>query len=405
MVSNSTPSVSKILGGILLVAGCCIGAGMLGLPVLAGKAGFFPSCILFFLSWMFMASTGLLLIEVVQWFQGPVNLITLADQTLGKWGKRGVILLYGFLFYCLMVAYTAGSGNLLVDLIQEETSLQLAPWLGSLITTFCMALFVYLGTRTVDFSNRLLMIGLILSYVLLFVWGAPHVSASNLHVTNWVVAPLVLPAMIISFGFHNLVPNLHRYLEGNVKALRCVIILGSLLPLVIYLAWQWLVLGMVSNPNEFQYAIDEGSLITRLLKNTVGSPLVIDVAHHFAFFAIVTSFLTVSYTFVDFFADGTHIRNSNLGKAFLCSLVYIPPLILAFVYPQIFLQALNYAGAFGAVLLFGVIPVLMAWKGRYHEKRVGEVLLPGGKFSLLLLLVIASCIFLMQLYVEIKGVA
>ncbi|NGX44712.1 MAG: hypothetical protein K1060chlam3_00887, partial [Candidatus Anoxychlamydiales bacterium] len=35
----------SVLGGMLLIAGSCIGAGMLGLPVLLGLTGFFPSII------------------------------------------------------------------------------------------------------------------------------------------------------------------------------------------------------------------------------------------------------------------------------------------------------------------------------------------------------------------------
>ncbi len=39
---------NNLLGGILLIAGCCIGAGMLGLPVLSALAGFTPSLFMFF---------------------------------------------------------------------------------------------------------------------------------------------------------------------------------------------------------------------------------------------------------------------------------------------------------------------------------------------------------------------
>ena len=53
MQTQNTNSGS-VAGGILLIAGCCIGAGMLGLPVLSAIAGFEPSVILFFISWIFM---------------------------------------------------------------------------------------------------------------------------------------------------------------------------------------------------------------------------------------------------------------------------------------------------------------------------------------------------------------
>ena len=44
---TTTAHQGKLLGGILLVAGCCIGAGMLGLPVLSAQAGFKPSVVMF----------------------------------------------------------------------------------------------------------------------------------------------------------------------------------------------------------------------------------------------------------------------------------------------------------------------------------------------------------------------
>lgn len=38
----------SVLGGMLLIAGSCIGAGMLGLPIVTGLSGFFPSLAMFF---------------------------------------------------------------------------------------------------------------------------------------------------------------------------------------------------------------------------------------------------------------------------------------------------------------------------------------------------------------------
>ena len=57
----------SILGGMLLITGSCIGAGMLGLPILTGLAGFYPTLVMFFLAWAFMTTTALLLVEVNGW--------------------------------------------------------------------------------------------------------------------------------------------------------------------------------------------------------------------------------------------------------------------------------------------------------------------------------------------------
>src|SRR5688572_4400078 len=102
----------SVLGGVLLIAGCCIGAGMLGLPVLSAAAGFIPSFVLFVLCWLFMVVTGLLLLEVNLLFTEEVSIISMAGRTLGKVGQAVGWVCFLFLFYCLMVAYVAGSGVL-----------------------------------------------------------------------------------------------------------------------------------------------------------------------------------------------------------------------------------------------------------------------------------------------------
>ena len=104
---------SSVLAGSLLVAGTSIGGGMLALPVLTAYAGFLPSAVIFFLCWLFMASTGLLFLEVSQWMQRDANIVSMAESTLGKVGKYFAWVVYLFLFYCLTVAYMVGCGNTL----------------------------------------------------------------------------------------------------------------------------------------------------------------------------------------------------------------------------------------------------------------------------------------------------
>ena len=88
----------RTLGAILLVAGCCIGAGMLGLPVLSAQAGFVPSMFFFIASWFFMLCTGLLLLEANLWFKEDINVVSLAGHTLGKIGKAVGWIVFLFFF-------------------------------------------------------------------------------------------------------------------------------------------------------------------------------------------------------------------------------------------------------------------------------------------------------------------
>ena len=95
----------SVFGGSLLVAGTSIGGGMLALPVLTGLAGFMPSIVIYLLCWLFMASTGLLFLEISQWMRGEgnkeeSNIVSMAEKILGKSGKGFAWMVYLFLFYC-----------------------------------------------------------------------------------------------------------------------------------------------------------------------------------------------------------------------------------------------------------------------------------------------------------------
>lgn len=399
MVTSSPSTRGSLLGAILLVAGCCIGAGMLGLPVLSALTGFVPSVVLFFLSWLFMTCTGFLLLEVNLWFKEDVSIITMADRSLGFVGKLVGWAGFLFLFYTLMVAYISGTGVLIADFYQEFTGLSMPAWIGSVLVCMLFGAMVYFGTVAVDWFNRVFMAGLIVSYALLIYLGSAHVHREYHAFQDWSAAYLVIPAMIISFGYHNLIPTLTTYLQGDIKRLRWTILIGSAIPLVIYLIWEWLILGLVPVEGEggFRQALGQGDMVTRALRSAVGRSWVVDLAHYFAFFAIVTSFLGVSLSFVDFLSDGLHIKKTPLGKLGLCVLVIALPLVFALLYPKVFLMALSYAGSFGAVSLFGLLPAAMVWSGRYRKKIDAPRLLPGGKAALILIIAIALAVMALQI--------
>jgi tyrosine-specific transport protein len=397
MSSLSLSKQGSLTGAILLIAGCCIGAGMLGLPVLSGMAGFTPSLFMFLLCWLYMVCTGLILLEVNLGFKGDVSIITMAHRTLGWPGKLVGWVGFLFLFYTLMVAYITASGELLSDFYTEITGSALSPTQASSISCLLLGSVIFMGTYAVDQLNRFLMLGLVLAYLLLITVGAPHVNTQFLAHSDWPAVFLVVPAMIISFGYHNLIPTLKTYLHGDVNSLRLAIIIGSAIPLLIYLAWEWLILGLI--PEEgFREAIQQGDMATRALKNAVGISWIVDLAQYFAFFAIVTSFLGVALSFVDFLADGLKIHKDVRGKLILIGLVLGLPFICALIYPGIFLIALSYAGGLGAVLLFGLLPAAMAWAGRYHQGFITNPLMPGQKAGLIVIMVIACAIMALQLF-------
>lgn len=116
------------------------------------------------------------------------------------------------------------------------------------------------------------------------------------------------------------------------------------------------------------------------------------LARFFSFFAIITSFLGVSLSLRDFLADGLKIQKTPKGRFILYLMTFVPPLIIILIDPRAFLNALDYAGAFGVVILLGLMPILMVWRGRYYQHRTGVFKAPGGRLALILAFIISIII-------------
>jgi len=385
----------SIIGGALLIAGCCIGAGMLALPIQTGIAGFFPSLSVFLLAWIYMTLTGLLLVEVNGWFSTRVNLISMVDKTLGKVGKAVCWIFYLFLFYSLLVAYISGSGSLVATIFKLKTPL----WIGSLFFVIIFGLVVYRGTKTVDLWNRVLMFGKILAFLAIIFLGVSHVNPDYLVHEEPKYIFFSLPVLIISFGFHNLVPSITAYFGGDVKRVRKTIFLGSGFVLIVYLIWQLIVLGIVPVEGKDglidSYHKDQEA--SQALMAVLGVSWVGVFAQFLAFFAILTSFLAQALSVTHFLGDGLKIKYKEKENPWLCVLALAPPCLLSIIYPQLFFKALNFAGGFCAIVLFGVLPVLMTWIGRYRLALISPYTLKGGKTLLVLIFLFSLFIIFYQL--------
>jgi len=369
-----------VIGGMLLVTGTTIGAGMLALPILTSLGGFFPSILVFVACWLFMAATGLLILEVCLWMNGESNLVSMAKHTLGPFGQAAAWGLYLFMFYCITIAYVSGGGELVQDLVDDRIS----HWTGTLFFVGFFAPFVWIGAGAVDRINRLFMVGLAISYFAFLIFGFKHVRVDFLFKKDWGMALVALPIAFASFGYQGIVPTLTAYMQFDIRRTRIAIIVGSFIPLVAYILWEWLIIGMipVEGPGGLAEALAKNYTALRPLKTFLTSPSVFIAGEFFAFFALVTSFLGVTLGLFDFLADGLHIKKNKRGRTLLFFLVFSPPTVISLLNPGLFIVALRYAGGFGVALLLGLLPILMVWSGRYRMKLKGMRQLPGGRWVL-----------------------
>ncbi|MBN1914927.1 MAG: tyrosine transporter [Parachlamydiales bacterium] len=385
----------SMFGGMMLIAGSCIGAGMLALPVLMGLCGLSLSLVMLFLSWAFMTFTALLLVEVNGWFYKQVNIVSMAETAFGKIGRLISWMLYLFLFYSLLVAYIAASG----DMVSHYLSRGFPAYMASIFFVCFFGVIVYFGTKPVDFLNRFFMIGLVIFYMAMIVAGSRLIHFSYFRYIDFKYFLFPLPVLITSFGFHNMIPSLTAYMKGNLRRMRYTILGGSLIALCVYLIWVVLVLGSVPTIGKggLLEGYRQGIESSQILQNALSNPWVVFFSGGFAFFAIITSFLAQSLGLMHFLADGLKVELSYRNNGWLCLLALAPPTLCALIYPGIFFQALNFAGGFCAVILFGLLPALMAWHGRYGKKITSSYHVTGGKLALIAIIIFSTFVAVSEL--------
>ncbi|MEI6243039.1 MAG: aromatic amino acid transport family protein [Chlamydiota bacterium] len=396
-------STKKIISASLLIAGTTIGAGMLGIPLVTGQIGFIPSTFVTLFVWIFMVITGLLFLEATLWMPKGANILSMTEKILGKKEKVLAGGTFLFLYYCLMIAYFAAGAPIFASFFQTVFGWTLSSWSSFAVFGLVFGSIVALGLHFVDKVNYILMVGLVFSYFALVGSGVSHVSLEKLRYTHYSPILLALPVLFSAFGYHNVIPSLTTHFEDKGKVMRQAILWGTLLPLVVYLIWQWLIIGIL--PQEvIQETMRKGSPVTDALLNLVGAKSIMVFGQSFAFFAIVTSFLGVAFSIVDFLGDGLGIQErTGFRRVGLTLLTFVPPFIFTAMNPSVFLIAIGIAGGFGEAFLNGILPAWLVWKGRYHKKLTSSFYIPGGKILLVAVLCIAIAVIGIEAFLLYRG--
>lgn len=393
---------NKLIGAILLIAGTTIGAGMLALPVSTGLAGFAPSLLLLTVCWFYMACTAFLMLEVNLWMGEHGSLIVMAKKTLGKPGEILCWCSYLFLLYALTTAYIAGSEPVFNGIILWLTGYDLPRNFGSVPLLLLFGLCVYKGPKTVDYFNRILMLGLVVSFTLLVGHLFPKVDHNLLTHVDWEPLMVAIPIVVTAFGFHIIIPTLTTYLEQNIRQIKWAILIGSSLPFLLYILWEYLALGIIplSGPNSIEQGFANGTNGAQLISDLLANPMITLLERCFSLFALLTSFLGVSLALTDFLADGFKIQKTRWGRIGLYLLTFLPPLLISIIDPRAFLTALEYAGTFGVVVLLGFLPPLMVWRGRYQHGFRATFIVPGGKPLLLVIMIVSIALIALEIAIK-----
>jgi tyrosine-specific transport protein len=383
-------NTKQLFAVVMLIAGSSIGAGMLAMPTVAGLFGIKPALIFLTLSCAYMYITGALLVELYFRFSQDRanNLISLGHKTLGLVGKIIIIATFLYLFLSLIVAYLAKGGELL-NVILPATFPASS---GAIILTGVTLLLVAFDLSVLDMFNRICMLGLFGIFGLMIAMAITHANVANLSYVRWAYSYAMVPLMVTAFGFHNILATVKKEFKLDFAQLLKACLYGSLLPLLIYALW--LVLTQSIVPLLGEYGIVNSYLNDRItsepLGQIIGSPYMGACAQIFAFFAIVTSLITQAISICDFILDGLGYKINKYSRLLIGAIVLLPALLLSQYSVKIFILALELAGLFAALTLFGILPPVMCWVSRYSKKFAPYTSpeIVGGKPLLLIIAII-----------------
>lgn len=382
----------KLIGCILLIIGTSIGAGMLALPIATATLGFIGSVILLFGCWFVMTAGALLILEANLWLPQNSNLISMAKATTGPIGQLVAWASYLLLLYSLLCAYIGGGSDLFHNLLVIN-HFDVPNWISALVFSLIFGTVVYQGIRAVDYVNRGLMFVKLGAYVLVVLLLTPSISLDKLAMGDMrmMSSATAIMVTITSFGYAAIVPSLRIYFAGDIRKLKIAIFIGSLIPLVFYILWDAAIMGVIplhgaQSLTSIMHSPNSTSELVNTLNAVAAHESITFFVKLFTAICVVTSFLGVALCLTDFLADGLQIEKQGMGSVLIHLLTFVPPLAIVLFFPNVFIQALAYAGVYCVVLLI-LLPAWMVWCGRYKRRIAKGYTVFGGKWLLSLLIV------------------
>jgi len=344
---------------VATLVGTVIGAGILGIPYIVAKAGFWTGIINILVLGFISMILYLYLGEVALRTKGFHQLPGYAEKYLGKSGKILMTLAMLFGVYGALIAYTIGEGQALAAIFGGN------PMFYSLIFFGIAAIIIHAGLKNVAKSELIMLPFIIGIIILISILSIKFVNLSNL--TQFRLSSIFIPYGIVLFAFlgPTAIPEMEMELVKNSKYMKKAIIIGMLIPMVIYLLFSFFVVGVSGT------AITEVGTIG--LGNLIGPHMVL-IGNLFAVITLATSFLAIGLALQQMYRIDYKL-NKNIAWLLTISI----PLLIVIGNITTFAKALEISGIIAGGL-FGTLIVLMALKAKKLGDRKPEYTTYINKF-------------------------
>lgn len=397
---NKSPS---IIGGVLLVIGNVIGAGILALPIATAQLGLPFAILMLLFFWILMMLGAYYFLEANLALPSGSNLISMSRAALGKWGITIAWVCNLLVMYSLISAYISGGGDL-IQVNFHYIGISLPSWVSSFGFLLIFGFIVSRGIHIADHANRLLML---IKTIIFFTILIGLVNHFDLNLISYVpqnkFSTSLLIIVLTSFGFAVLIPSLRSYYQSDVKKIKSIIFWGTFIPFMCYVIWVTLIFSVL--PYHGDYGLEQISTSTHpvsdlqlALNKSLHIQWITQAMNIFSSICIITSFLANSISLTDFIADGLN-RNTRDKKNWLVYFAaYFPALLAVLFYQKAFLLGLSVAATF-AILQLLILPGVIVWCLRYRNKNIQlKYSVFGGKLLLGFLLIVSMVLLVLSVF-------
>jgi len=293
----------KLLLSVATFCGTIIGVGVFALPYVVSQVGFWPG--IFYLILLAAAFIPLYLLygETLLRTKGSARLPGLAERYLGKWGKIIISFSTFIGLSASLICYIIAGGEFLSTIIGTDF------FICALIFWFLLSLGIIFGLKSISKFELFVLFLFVITLGVLFFMCAPHIRLENL--SGFYPENLFLPYGVILFSMYGLsaIPALRDILKGEEKKLKNAILIGTILSLVFYSVFVFIVVGVSG------LETTEESIQGLIVKMGDG---VILLGAIFGIMSVSTSFLTVGIYVRDVLFYDFKARKW-LSTAFICT--------------------------------------------------------------------------------------
>jgi tyrosine-specific transport protein len=222
--------------------GTIVGAGMFGLPYVVAQSGFLIGAV------FLLVLTGVTLLihliygEIVCRTTEKHRLVGYAEHYLGKWGKRIATFSILIGFYGSLLVYLIISGEFLSTIFSPLFGG--SPFIYSLVFVAIGAFAVFKDVVLIKKIELGMSFFMILIIFLIFFSGLPHLDVSNFK--NIDLKYFFLPYGVVFWALAGgaAIPEIREILETDGKKYKNTIILGTIIPAILYFLFLLTVVGI-----------------------------------------------------------------------------------------------------------------------------------------------------------------